>query len=112
MDLPMTFIWPAMLLGLALLPPLVAMYIGMQQRRKRLVATFANFGLVQEAASRRLGVRRHIPSVFFLLAIAVLIVALAGPLTTVSLPRLEGTIILAFDVSGSMAADDMKPSRM
>src|SRR3990172_7727655 len=36
----------------------------------------------------------------------------ARPQTVVSLPRIEGTVILAFDVSGSMAADDMKPTRM
>ena len=56
--------------------------------------------------------RRHIPPAFFLAALTILIVALARPQTVVSLPRLEGTIILAFDVSGSMAADDLKPSRM
>ena len=41
-----------------------------------------------------------------------LLVALARPQMVVSLPRLQGTVILAFDVSGSMAADDLKPTRM
>lgn len=108
----MTFIWPSMLLLLFFLPLLVVMYIGMQQRRRRLAVAFGNPGPVHVAASRKLGVRRHLPSVFFLVALMVLIVALARPQTVVGLPRVEGTIILAFDVSGSMAADDLKPTRM
>ena len=48
----------------------------------------------------------------FVVGLVVLIVALARPQATVSLPRQEGTVILAFDVSGSMAADDLKPTRM
>ena len=56
--------------------------------------------------------RRHIPPALFLAGLTILIVALARPQTVVSLPRVEGTVILAFDVSGSMAADDMKPTRM
>jgi Ca-activated chloride channel family protein len=67
---------------------------------------------VREVASSRLGVRRHIPSALFLVALTILIVALARPQAVLSLPRLEGTIILAFDVSRSMAADDLKPTRL
>jgi Ca-activated chloride channel homolog len=77
-----------------------------------LVARYGNLGLVQGASGRRLGARGYIPPVFFLLALTILIVALARPQTVVSLPRLEGKVILAFDVSGSMAADDLKPTRM
>jgi Ca-activated chloride channel family protein len=47
-----------------------------------------------------------------LAGIAVLIVAVARPTATIGVPRYEGTVILAFDVSGSMAADDLQPSRM
>jgi Ca-activated chloride channel family protein len=47
-----------------------------------------------------------------LLSLTILIVALARPQTVVGLPRIEGTVILAFDVSGSMAADDLEPTRM
>ena len=108
----MTFIWPSMLLLLLLIPLLVVMYIRMQQRRRHLAEMFGSPGLVQGGARRKLGARRHVPSVFFLAALMVLIVALARPQTVVGLPRVEGTIILAFDVSGSMAADDLKPTRM
>ncbi|HET6262520.1 MAG TPA: VWA domain-containing protein [Chloroflexia bacterium] len=108
----MTFVWPIMLFWLVLIPAFPAIYVWMQQRRQQLVALYGNPGLVQEAAGRRVGARRHIPPLFFLAALVVLIVAMARPQATVSLPRLEGSVILAFDVSGSMAADDLKPSRM
>jgi Ca-activated chloride channel family protein len=108
----MTFIWPSMLFLLALVPLLVVIYIQMQQRRRRMSATFGSSGFVQGAAARKLGLRRQIPAVLFLVALMILIVALARPQTVVGLPRVEGTIILAFDVSGSMAADDLKPTRM
>jgi Ca-activated chloride channel homolog len=112
MDVLMTFIWLPMLVWLSLIPLGVMAYIRMQQRRRRLAARYGNPGLVHEAASRRLGVRRHIPSALFLVALTILIVALARPQAVVSLPRLEGTIILVFDVSRSMAADDLKPTRL
>ena len=67
---------------------------------------------MQEATQRPLGRRRHIPPAFFLAGLTILLIALARPQMVVSLPRLEGTVILAFDVSGSMAADDLKPTRM
>lgn len=108
----MTFIWPLMLVWLLLVPAFVVAYVGMQQRRRSLAALYGNYGLVQGSGSRRLNARRHVPAALFLVALTVLIVALARPQTEVSLPRLEGDVILAFDVSGSMAADDLKPTRL
>lgn len=108
----MTFIWPAALVTLLLIPLLVAVYLRMQRRRRELAARYGTLGIVQEMAQRPLGRRRHIPPAFFLVGLTVLLVALARPQMVVSLPRLEGTVILAFDVSGSMAADDLEPTRM
>ncbi len=108
----MTFIWPVMLIMLLAVPVLVILYLVMQRRRQRVVARYGDLGLTQAAASTRPDIRRHIPPAVFLLGLGILIVALARPQTVVSLPRLEGTVILAYDVSGSMAADDMKPTRM
>lgn len=107
----MTFIWPSMLFLLALVPLFLIFYIRLQQRRQRIASSYGTFGLVQ-AARQSIGWRRHLPPALFLLALTVLIIALARPETEVSLPRLENTVILAFDVSGSMAADDLKPTRM
>jgi Ca-activated chloride channel family protein len=101
-----------MLLLLLLAPLCILLYIRMQRRRRRLVASYGNLGLVQEAAGRRLGLRRHLPPLLFMLGLMILVIALARPQAALSLPRIEGTVILAFDVSGSMAADDMKPTRM
>lgn len=108
----MTFIWPLMLFTLLLIPLLVFLYLRLQQRRKRLVAAYSGVGLSTTSTLTRLGFRRHIPALFFLVGLVVLLVGLARPQTVVSLPRVEGTVILAFDVSGSMAADDMAPTRI
>ena len=107
----MSFIWPIMLLLLLLLPLCVVLYVRMQRRRRRLAVSYGSMGLVQ-TAGRQLGVRRHIPPTLFLVGLAILIIALARPQMVVSVPRVEGIVMLTFDVSGSMAADDLKPNRM
>jgi Ca-activated chloride channel family protein len=58
------------------------------------------------------GFRRHYPALLFLLGITILLFSLSRPQAMVSLPKYEGTVILVFDVSGSMAADDIEPTRM
>lgn len=108
----MSFIWPSMLFLLLILPLFVMLYLSLQQRRRRLSENFGSMGFVGNAAGRNLGARRHIPPALFFLSLTTLVFALARPQTVVSLPKVEGTIILAFDVSGSMAADDLKPTRM
>jgi Ca-activated chloride channel family protein len=113
----MSFIWPLMLLLLALAPLGVVLYVRLQARRKRLMASYGSLGVVQAASkagktSHALGLRRHIPPALFLAGLTVLALALARPQAVVGLPRMEGTVILTFDVSGSMAADDLKPTRM
>lgn len=108
----MKFIWPAMLLFLLLIPVFVYLYVRMQQRRRKLATSYGSLGMMQGAVRNRLGARRHVPPAIFLVALIILIIALARPQTNVSLPRIQGTVILAFDVSGSMAADDLKPTRM
>ena len=111
----MSFIWPLMLWSLVLLPLFVLLYLRLQRRRRGLAARYGSLGLAHEAAGtagRRFGWRRHLPPALFLLGLALLLITLARPRMVVSLPRAEGTVILAFDVSGSMAADDLKPSRM
>ena len=108
----MSFIWPVMFLLLLLIPLFGGLYLTMQGRRRRLAARYGGFGLAQAGAGRGPGLRRHLPPALFLLSLTILIVALARPQAVVSLPRVEGTLLLAFDVSGSMAADDLKPTRM
>ncbi len=106
----MEFLWPVMLYSLLLVPVLVIVYWSVLQRRKKLVVRYGSLGLLQSAV--RPGLRRHIPPALFLLGLSVLLVSLARPQTVVQVPRVEGTVLLAFDVSGSMAADDAAVSRM
>jgi Ca-activated chloride channel family protein len=108
----MSFLWPDMLFLLLLLPVGVVLYVGRQRQRARLAASFGSLGFTQGGAASRLGVRRHIPPAFFIAGLAVLTVGLARPQTMLSLPREEGTVILDFDVSGSMAATDVQPTRL
>jgi Ca-activated chloride channel family protein len=111
-DIPVTFIWPALLLLLLVVPLLIGLYIRMQLRRRQIAANLGSLGFMQGAEGGQLGWRRHIPQAIFLVGLTIMVVALARPETVVSLPRREGTVILAFDVSGSMAAEDMQPTRM
>ena len=101
-----------MLWFLVLAPLCILFYLRIQWKRQQLARRYGSLGFVQEATARRPGLRRHIPPAFFLVGLTILLVSLARPQAVVSLPRVEGTVILAFDVSGSMAADDLKPTRM
>jgi Ca-activated chloride channel family protein len=101
-----------MLLLLISIPLLALFYLRMQRRRKRFSEGFGSLRYGQSAPRQGPGIRRHIPPVLFLTSLAILAFALARPQAVVSLPRLQGTVILTFDVSGSMAADDMKPTRI
>jgi Ca-activated chloride channel family protein len=108
----MSLIWPAMLILLLLVPLCIGFYVRLQRRRRVFAARYGSLGFVQAGGGRPLGARRHIPPGLFLAGLTILLIALARPQALVSLPRVEGTIILAFDVSGSMAAEDMQPTRM
>ncbi len=107
----MSFIWPPLLLSVLLVPIGVLLYRTIEQRRRRTI-NLVGLGAGAGTVRRRLGVRARVPAVLFVAGLTILMVALARPQATVDLPRQEGTVILAFDVSGSMAADDLKPSRM
>lgn len=107
----MSLIWPAMLASLLLLPLLVALYLRVERRRYELAARFGGLGLSATGGVPP-GRRRHLPPALYLAGLAILCVALARPQMELSLPRLEGTVMLVFDVSGSMAAEDMAPTRL
>ncbi|HSB01453.1 MAG TPA: VWA domain-containing protein [Anaerolineales bacterium] len=108
----MSFIWPTLLLALFGIPFLVLLYIQLQRRRHRFAARYGSLGLVHDALGSGIGFRRHIPATIFLAGITVLIFSLARPQATIDVPKNEGTVILTFDVSGSMAAKDFQPNRM
>ncbi len=108
----MSFIWPSLLVFLLCVPLLLWVYFRMQQRRRNFASRLGSLGFLRNAAGKTPSASRLIPTTFFLGGIAVLLFSMARPQATVSLPRLEGTVILTFDVSGSMVADDLKPTRM
>lgn len=108
----MSFIWPTLLWLLLFAPVLVFLYWRLQARRKRFAARYGSLGLVHDAVGSGIGMRRHIPAMIFLAGITILIFSLARPQATVSVPRIEGTVMLTFDVSGSMGANDLQPTRM
>lgn len=108
----MSFVWPTLLISLLLVPVLVFVYFRMQRRRKDLAAKFGALGVVRDGRGRGPGAYQHIPPMMFLGGIAILLVSMARPQAIVSVPRLEGTVILTFDISGSMAATDLQPTRM
>ena len=108
----MSFLWPEFLWLLALLPALVGLYVLAMRRKKRLAVRYASLSMVRDALGAGQRVRRHVPPFFMLIALALMIVAIARPTATVRLPTQHETVILAMDVSGSMRAVDVKPTRL
>ena len=108
----MTFLWPSALWLLAGIPLLVALYVWLLRRKKKAALAFPNLALVKAALGPRQNLRRHLPPALFLLSLLVMILALARPATQITLPSQHETVILAMDVSGSMRADDVKPTRL
>jgi len=101
-----------MLWLLLLIPVLVVAYILLQRRRQKFALRYSSLSLVKDALGRGPGFRRHIPPLLFLIGLVAMILALARPAATVTLPSQQATVILTLDVSGSMRADDLEPSRM
>jgi Ca-activated chloride channel family protein len=108
----MSFAWPLALLALALVPAAVAAYVLAERRRRRDAAAFANPALLPNLLDSRPGRKRHVPPLLALGALTVLLVGLARPHATLSVPKEEATVVLAVDVSRSMAAEDVRPSRL
>ena len=108
----MTFLWPQFLWLAAALPLLVLLYVWLMRRRKKFALRYASLSIVKDAMSARQSFKRHIPPLLFLLALAAMVVTMARPVAVVTLPSNQQTIILAMDVSGSMRATDVLPSRL
>jgi Ca-activated chloride channel family protein len=106
------FLWPDLLWTALALPLLVATYVWLLRRKSRAAVRYASLGLVKEAMGAGAKIRRHVPPALFLVALALLVVAMARPTATVLLPTEKQTIILALDCSGSMRAKDVEPSRL
>lgn len=108
----MSFQWPALLWALLLLPALLGLYLWLLRRRRQATLRLPSLQVARQALGKGPGWRRHVPPALLLAALAALLLALARPTATLTLPMSERTIMLAMDVSGSMRAEDVKPNRL
>ena len=108
----MTFLWPELLWLALALPFVVAAYLVVLKRKRKLALRYASLSVVKDALGRGQWVRRHVPPILFLLALALMIVAIARPAALMTLPSRHEIVVLAMDVSGSMRAADVQPSRI
>lgn len=107
----MTFLWPALLLALLVLPLVVAARIWML-RRPRTGVRYSSLSLVHAAAPGSSRLRRHLPFALFVIGLGGLVFAMARPAAIVAVPTGQTTIVLAMDVSRSMCATDIEPNRL
>ena len=99
---------------LLIVAPLILLvaYIVVQRTRRNYALRFTSVELLASVAPRRPGWQRHVSAVLMLIALLALVVGLARPSRSVRVAKERGTIILAIDTSGSMAATDVTPSRL
>lgn len=108
----MSFASPWFLFALLLVPLVLAFAVWVDRRRARYAVAFTNLELLASVAAGRRSWRRWVPLVLFLLALAAASTALARPQAAVSVPANRATVVLLVDVSGSMRAADVKPTRL
>lgn len=103
---------PINLLGLLIVPAAVGLYILLQRQREQGAARFTNPQLLPNVVDRSPGRLRHLPAAVFLVGLGALLFGVARPHADVSVRRELATVVLAMDSSRSMAATDVKPSRL
>ncbi len=108
----MSFISPLYLLTLLVVPAVLAFALFVDRRRSNYPLAFTNLELLAGVVERRRSVRRWVPLVLLLLALAFAATALGRPRARLSLPQNNGTVIFLVDVSGSMSANDVEPTRL
>lgn len=108
----MTFLWPEALWSLFLLPAAVGGYVLILRRNKGEGLHYTRLGMMRAAMGRGQAIRRHVPAALLLVALACMLLALGRPAAVVTLPTQSETVILAIDVSQSMRAEDVKPTRL
>jgi len=108
----MSLLWPGSLYLFLLIPLIVVVYLLVLRRRRRFAIRYSSLSLVREAAAHQSWLRRHLPFILVLLALASLVMALSRPVATVTVPSNRATIILTIDVSRSMCSTDIPPNRL
>lgn len=107
-----TFLSPWRLLALLGVVALAVAYVVLQRRRSSYAVRLTTADLLSSVMPRRPGWRRHLSAGVQLLALGTLVLAFAQPAHDVKVPRERATVMLAIDVSLSMEATDVKPSRI
>ena len=108
----MKFFAPDLLWLLLAVPAMVAVYVFALSRKKKTAVRYASLDLVKEAMGPGSRFRRHIPPLLFLLGMTAILIAVARPAAVITLASQSRTIVLAIDVSLSMRATDVEPSRL
>src|SRR4051812_41359476 len=108
----MSFQAPLFLLGLLTVPLLVMALIAERRRRRRYIVRFPAVATVRAVVGTTPAWRRHLPAALFLAALAALMIGLARPQRTVAVAIDKASVMLVLDVSGSMQATDVQPSRL
>lgn len=108
----MSFGDPLALAALAVIPVVAWLWFLQDRRRRKAAGAFTNLALLPNLVDRAPGRLRLVPPVLFLAALGALVVGFARPHANIRVPRHEATVVLAIDVSRSMQAHDVKPTRM
>src|SRR5690349_2542625 len=108
----MSLLWPGFLYLFLLIPLAILISILALRRRRRFAVRYSSLSLVREAVAKQSWLRKHLPFVLFLLALASLVMALGRPVATVLVPSNKATVIMAIDVSRSMCSTDIPPNRL
>jgi Ca-activated chloride channel homolog len=109
---PLSFLSPQYLWLLLLVPLAVLAYWLLLRRRRKVALRYGNFGMLRQAMGGASRWRRHLPPALFLLALTLMLIGVSRPAAVMSVASHKSTVILAMDVSGSMEATDVKPSRI
>jgi Ca-activated chloride channel family protein len=107
-----SFQTPLALVGLLVVPALIALYLWRDRGRRAFSARFGNPDLMPNVVDRAPGRRRHVPIAVLLVALGAMIVGVARPHATLTVKREEATVVLALDTSRSMKSTDVAPTRL
>lgn len=106
------FAHPWFFLFLLVVVGLVGLYVVVQVARQKRILRFANMELLESVAPKRPSRFRHVPAILLVASLVLLTVAMAGPQNDVRTPRNRAVVMLVIDVSQSMRATDVEPSRL
>jgi Ca-activated chloride channel family protein len=109
----MSFLSPLRLLLFLPVLAVLGFYLVQAIRRRQYAVRFTDLSLLASVAPRRAAWwKRHLPAALLLLSLLAMVISLGRPTATQRIPRERATIMLAIDVSNSMAADDVSPTRL